>query len=57
MPDSLREPSRYDYFLKVTGTGGLEFENYTQGIRFEEKSSSVLVQTDKAIYKPGQTGT
>ena len=57
IPDNLQEPPRYDYFIKIKGTGGLEFENTTQGITYQEKSSTILVQTDKAIYKPGQTGT
>ena len=56
MPENLGEPAGYEYYIKIKGTGGMEFENTTRGINYEEKSSSVLVQTDKAIYKPGQTG-
>lgn len=44
-----------EYGLKVEGTGGLTFSNWTK-LDFEKKSSSILVQTDRAMYKPGQTG-
>ena len=43
------------YELRVRGTGGLTFTNKTR-ITFNSKAKSVLVQTDKAMYKPGQKG-
>ncbi|KAL5015784.1 hypothetical protein ScPMuIL_005373 [Solemya velum] len=51
VPDNLTSG---DYTLSVTGSRGLTFFNSTS-ITFESKSMSVLIQTDKAIYKPGQT--
>ncbi|XP_033742010.1 pregnancy zone protein-like isoform X2 [Pecten maximus] len=42
------------YGMKVEGTGGLTFANWTE-LKFDKKSSSILVQTDRAMYKPGQT--
>lgn len=41
------------YRLNVVGKGALSFRNETT-ISFEAKSYSVFIQTDKAIYKPGQ---
>lgn len=40
------------YTLNVRGTGGLNFQNSTQ-LEYHHKSYSVFIQTDKAIYKPG----
>ncbi|XP_053399007.1 CD109 antigen-like [Mercenaria mercenaria] len=42
------------YKLHVNGTGGATFKNETT-IRFESKSISLFIQTDKAMYKPEQT--
>lgn len=43
-----------NYKLKVEGDdGGDKFSNET-ALQFEKKSYSVFIQTDKAIYKPGQ---
>jgi CD109 antigen len=42
------------YSLYVEGSGGLTFsENHT--VNIGSKTLSILMQTDKAIYKPGQT--
>lgn len=41
------------YKLSVVGSGGIEFRNEST-ITYEAKSYSVFIQTDKAIYKPGQ---
>ena len=42
-----------DYHLSVSGVGpSLEFKNIT-ALRFEPKSYSVFIETDRAIYKPG----
>ncbi|KAL5017642.1 hypothetical protein ScPMuIL_007231 [Solemya velum] len=43
-----------DYTLSVVGSCGLTFSN-SASITYESKSMSVFIQTDKAIYKPGQT--
>ena len=44
------------YTLRVRGLGpGLYFQNST-GIDCIDKSIIIFVQTDKAKYKPGQTG-
>ncbi|KAL5012796.1 hypothetical protein ScPMuIL_011347 [Solemya velum] len=42
------------YTLRVLGIGGLEFTNSVD-LQFSKESMSIFVQTDKAIYKPGQT--
>ncbi|GIY59393.1 CD109 antigen [Caerostris extrusa] len=47
------EWSSGNYSLIVTGEGGMTFENQTV-LTYEHKSYSVFIQTDKAIYKPGQ---
>ncbi|KAJ7374575.1 hypothetical protein OS493_004913 [Desmophyllum pertusum] len=41
------------YQLSVNGTGGAKFSEMKY-IRFEEKGFTIYIQTDKAIYKPGQ---
>lgn len=40
------------YNLTAEGISGVEFTNETM-LNFEDKEISVLVQTDKSIYKPG----
>ena len=48
------EWSKGNYKLIVKGrSGSFEFKNET-ALGFEPKSYSIFVQTDKAIYKPGQ---
>ncbi|XP_035220649.1 CD109 antigen-like [Stegodyphus dumicola] len=42
-----------NYSLTVIGEGGMSFRNQTL-LTYEHKSYSVFIQTDKAIYKPGQ---
>nr|BAR45615.1 thioester-containing protein 4 [Scolopendra japonica] len=41
------------YRLNVQGSGGIVF-NKTETVNFNSKSYSVFIQTDKAIYQPGQ---
>lgn len=41
------------YKLIAVGKGSLSFRNETL-VQYEQKSYSVFIQTDKAIYKPGQ---
>lgn len=41
------------YNLTVVSRGSFRFENTTQ-LEYEHKSYSVFIQTDKAVYKPGQ---
>ena len=43
-----------EYGIQVLGEGGTNFNNYTK-VNFDSKYSSIMIQTDKAIYKPGQT--
>jgi len=54
---SLQIPSlvpQTSYLLVVNGSGGLSFsENHTVGV--SGKTLSIFVQTDKAMYQPGQT--
>jgi CD109 antigen len=42
------------YKVAVHGTHGLHFDNETT-LQYQSKSMSVFIQTDKAMYKPGQT--
>ncbi|XP_022321696.2 CD109 antigen-like isoform X2 [Crassostrea virginica] len=51
VPDNLGPGS---YKLAVHGTHGLKFANETD-LNYESKSVSIFIQTDKAMYKPGQT--
>ncbi|XP_072168556.1 CD109 antigen-like [Diadema setosum] len=43
-----------DYKLTIVGSGGLTI-NETKRIFFDVEHFSIFVQSDKAIYKPGQT--
>ena len=43
------------YKLSVNGSGGTGFSE-TRYIHFEEKGFAIYIQTDKAVYKPGQNG-
>ena len=43
------------YMLSVNGSGGLQFQEETS-VTFKQKGLSIYIQTDKGIYKPGQTG-
>ena len=42
-----------DYNLTARGISGLIFVNSTS-LQYVHKSYSVFIQTDKAVYKPGQ---
>nr|XP_022900872.1 CD109 antigen-like [Onthophagus taurus] len=41
------------YSLLISGSGGVTFEESIPKLRFLRKSFSVLIQTDKPVYKPG----
>ena len=41
--------------IRVIGSGGLTF-NETKSVNFDVKGLKIYIQTDKGIYKPGQTG-
>ena len=43
------------YRVNITGTGSLPFKNSTV-VYGSFKSVSLFIQTDKAIYKPGDLG-
>ncbi|XP_064609434.1 CD109 antigen-like [Liolophura sinensis] len=51
LPSTLTEGN---YFLRVTGNGGLTFENRGT-LLFNRNSLAVFIQTDKGIYRPSQT--
>ncbi|XP_052103780.1 CD109 antigen-like [Mytilus californianus] len=46
-------PEGYDYKMKVRVSGGLSFDKTVTRIRATTKATSIFIQTDKAIYKPG----
>ena len=50
-------PVQNDYKVYITASDrdGIQFQN-NASLTFKEKSMSTLIQTDKAIYKPGQLG-
>ena len=43
------------YKLSVNGSGGTSFSE-ARYIYFEGKGFTIYIQTDKAVYKPGQNG-
>ncbi|XP_033743834.1 CD109 antigen-like [Pecten maximus] len=51
VPDNISIGS---YALTVEGANGLDFSNTTR-LHYAAKGMSIFVQTDKAMYKPGQT--
>lgn len=56
IPHGVASSSFYNYYqLSVNGTGGADFSELRY-IRFMEKGFTIYIQTDKAIYKPGQNG-
>uniref|UniRef100_A0A1S4J5E3 CD109 antigen n=1 Tax=Culex quinquefasciatus TaxID=7176 RepID=A0A1S4J5E3_CULQU len=54
IPFSIGDIPQSEYGLTAEGLSGFTFRNETR-ITYQAKSFSVLVQTDKAIYKPGDT--
>ncbi|CAH3196115.1 unnamed protein product [Porites evermanni] len=52
IPHGVASDSGY-YVLAVNGTGGATFSE-RKYIRFVEKGFTIYIQTDKAVYKPGQ---
>ena len=52
MPSNLTGGQNFG--IKIEGDGGQLFTNWSR-VNFQAKSASILIQTDKAIYKPGQT--
>ncbi|XP_076095866.1 CD109 antigen-like [Mytilus galloprovincialis] len=46
-------PQGYDYKMRVKVSGGLSFDKTVTRIQATRKASSIFIQTDKAIYKPG----
>ncbi|XP_052103755.1 CD109 antigen-like [Mytilus californianus] len=51
VPDTI--PAGHDYKMKVKVSGGLSFDKTVTRIRTTTKATSIFIQTDKAIYKPG----
>ena len=45
----------YTYRLKVASLSGNLFFEETKDLTFKRQGFSIMVQSDKAIYKPGQT--
>lgn len=54
IPFSIGDIPQAEYGLTAEGLSGFTFRNETK-VTYQAKSFSVLVQTDKAIYKPGDT--
>ena len=54
IPHGVASDSGY-YELAVNGTGGATFSE-RKYIRVVEKGFTIYIQTDKAVYKPGQKG-
>ncbi|XP_050415360.1 CD109 antigen isoform X2 [Patella vulgata] len=54
IPGDLKRNSWRGYRLNFTATGGLTF-NDSATLDFDSQNMSVFIQTDKAMYKPGQT--
>ncbi|XP_048243479.1 alpha-1-macroglobulin-like [Haliotis rufescens] len=55
IPKDLHQPWRWrELQFNFTGTGGLNFKS-SETCEFNEKSKSIFIQTDKAMYKPGQS--
>uniref|UniRef100_A0A1Q3FP24 CD109 antigen n=1 Tax=Culex tarsalis TaxID=7177 RepID=A0A1Q3FP24_CULTA len=54
IPFSIGDIPQAEYGLTAEGLSGFTFRNETK-VMFQAKSFSVFVQTDKAIYKPGDT--
>ncbi|XP_064610067.1 CD109 antigen-like [Liolophura sinensis] len=55
VPSDIAQPHFRYLFMRVTGTGrGVNFRNETQ-VRVNRRNVTGFVQTDKAIYKPGDT--
>ena len=52
IPDEVPENQ---YTLFVSGRDGVEF-NQNYSVSVSKKTLSLFIQTDKAMYKPGQTG-
>ncbi|XP_058816280.1 thioester-containing protein 1 allele R1-like, partial [Topomyia yanbarensis] len=54
IPLSIGDIAQGDYSLVAEGLSGFLFKN-DSSLNYQPKSFSVFVQTDKAIYKPGDT--
>ncbi|XP_021702200.1 CD109 antigen isoform X9 [Aedes aegypti] len=54
VPFSIGDITEGDYSLTAEGLSGFIFKNESS-LTFQSKSFSVFVQTDKAVYKPGDT--
>ncbi|XP_076468190.1 CD109 antigen-like [Babylonia areolata] len=57
IPRTLKRPGWrhwFQYAISVVATGDVTF-NQSEVVTLDEKTFSIFVQTDKAIYKPGQT--
>src|SRR5437870_1592379 len=42
------------YYLDIRASGAISFSQ-SKALKFSSKSFLILIQTDKAIYKPGET--
>uniref|UniRef100_A0A2M4A166 CD109 antigen n=2 Tax=Anopheles triannulatus TaxID=58253 RepID=A0A2M4A166_9DIPT len=54
VPFTIGDIAEGSYKLVAEGLSGLTFKNET-ALQYQQKSFSVFVQTDKSIYKPGDT--
>ena len=56
IPESSDDWRASQHVLQVNGSGGLTFnERTSHSIEFVKKGFTIYIQTDKGIYKPGQT--
>ncbi|KAL8617209.1 hypothetical protein ACOMHN_014379 [Nucella lapillus] len=53
--EHLKRPIYYMYFLRAIGSGGgISFDQF-RPLHWRNRQISVLIQTDKSVYKPGET--
>ncbi|XP_052103778.1 CD109 antigen-like [Mytilus californianus] len=48
-----KTPAGYDYKIRVSVIGDITFDKTAVRIQVTSKASSIFIQTDKAVYKPG----
>jgi hypothetical protein len=46
----------YNYKIQVSGSGGISFRKTARNVRVTSKATSLFIQTDRPVYKPGDLG-